>query len=54
MYIRPRRKLPDETKQQNLSRRLEEYIEYADAVMNYSNRSFFEELLEYIDALEAG
>jgi len=52
-YIRPRKKLQDETKQQCLARRLEEYIEFADAVNNYSNRSFYEELLEYIEPQES-
>ena len=51
-YIRPRKKLPVETMQQDLARRLEEYIEFADATMNYSNRSFYEELLAYIDPKE--
>jgi hypothetical protein len=47
-YIRPRRKLLIETEQQELARRLEEHIEYADAVKNYSNRAFYEKLLAYI------
>lgn len=51
-YIRPRKKLPNETKQQDLARRLEEYIEFADAINNFSNRSFYEELLAYIDPQE--
>lgn len=48
-YIKCRKKVEDETQQQSLSRRLEEYIEYSHAVMNFSNVSFFEELLDYID-----
>jgi len=51
-YIKPRKKLPVETIRQDLARRLEEYIEFADATMNYSDRSFYEELLSYIDPKE--
>ena len=48
-YIKCRKKLPEENEQYNLCRRLEEYIEFAHATQSFSNVSFYEELLEYID-----
>jgi hypothetical protein len=54
-YIIPREKpnkknkLPPETIQTNLARRLEEYIEYAHHCRHFSDVAFYEELLEYIE-----
>jgi len=48
-YIRPRKKSDNETRQQCLVRRLEEYIEYAHAVRRFADVDFYEELLRHID-----
>ena len=47
--IRPRKKVENEDKKQNLLRRLEEYAEYAYATKRFSNAGFYKELLEYIE-----
>ena len=56
-YIIPREKpnkknkLPPETQQTNLARRLEEYIEFAQHCRRFSDVAFYEELLEYIEPI---
>ena len=57
-YIQPRdkpskkNKLPPETIQTNLARRLEEYIEYAYNAKRFADVGFYEELINYIEPLE--
>ena len=48
-YTEPRAKKPDETEQENLARRLEEYIEHAYKCKSFSDFEFYKQLLEYID-----
>lgn len=45
----PRSKMPDETTQENLARRLEEYMEHAYKCKSFSDFEFYKQLLGYID-----
>ena len=47
-YIVPRKKKLNESKKENLTRRLEEHIEFSHACRNMSLTSFLEELKDYI------
>ena len=47
--MKPRPKLPDETQQYSLLRRLEEYMEYAEAAKRYADVGFYQTLHEYIE-----
>ena len=47
--MKPREKLKGETEQYELCRRLEEYIEYAEAVKRYADVGFYKQLIGYIE-----
>jgi hypothetical protein len=53
VYIKPRKRIDNETKKYALSRRLEEFIEFEQATTNFSNMLFHEELLAYIEEVDA-
>lgn len=40
--------MKSETKEENLIRRLEEYIEYAEKTKRFADVGFYEELIKYI------
>jgi hypothetical protein len=48
-YIKPRKKLPDESLQYCLCRSLEEFIEFEHATKNFSSMVFHETLLAYLE-----
>jgi len=47
--IKPRKKLPVETEEYTLCRRLEEYVEFALARKCFSDFNFYLELIEHIE-----
>ena len=49
--MKPREKLKggSETEQYELCRRLEEYIEYAEAVKRFADVGFYKQLIRYIE-----
>ena len=49
LMFKAKPKLKEETRQYELCRRLEEYVEYAEQTKRFADVGFYLELLEYIE-----